>query len=173
MKRAIALPCILLLAYCGGSAAPSASYEEEGAYSGGGAEAPMADDDGAYGSDDAGGEATEAEMDVAPSMVREPGMQPEPYPPQNGGTTTVRRPGPGSDLYDELVQTSIDLDQATTLASVDCSSARDLRDRICDLSGRICEIADDNPDDDPTAERCRDGRARCRGAAQRVSQSCP
>lgn len=163
MKRAIALPCILLLAYCGGSAAPSSSYEEESTY-GGGAEAPM--------SDDAGGEATESEgMDGTSSMVREPGMQPEPYPPQTG--TTVRRPGPGSDLYDELVQASIDLDQATTLASVDCSSARDLRDQICDLSSRICEIADDNPDDDPTVERCRDGRARCRGASNRVAQSCP
>lgn len=157
------LPYILLacvLTSCGGSASqPSAGYEEEADYSAGGGEAPMADD-----SAGADGAATT-------SVSEEPGMMPEPYPPQ--GVTTVRQVGPGSDLYDELVQASIDLDQATTLAAVDCSSARDLRDRICDLSGRICEIADDNPNDDPTAERCRDGRARCRGASNRVSQSCP
>ena len=160
MKQLLFLLSMFVLAHCGGSAAPS-SYEEESAY--GGEEAPM--------SDDAGGEATETgSMDVAPSMVREPGSDTGMAPVPSG---TVRRAGPGSNLYDELVQASIDLDQATTLSTVDCSSARDLRDRICELSERICDIADDHPDDDPTAERCRDGEARCRGASNRVRQSCP
>ncbi len=148
MKRVCAILLLLGLVHCGGSASPSVTEEAGG--------------DGAY-SDSAGGaEATSVRTGA------EPGIE-----PSIDTGTTEQSPGPGSDLYGELVQASIDLDNATTLAAVDCTSARDLRDRICDLSSRICEIASDNPDDRPTADRCADGRARCEGASDRVAQSCP
>lgn len=147
MKRVCAVLSLFLI-HCGGSASPSVTEEAGG--------------DGAY-ADTAGGAETTS---VHAGGVREPGMEPS----IDSGTTVQ---GADSDLYSELVQASIDLDNATTLAAVDCTSARDLRDRICELSSRICDIASDNPDDQPTAERCADGRARCEGASDRVAQSCP
>jgi hypothetical protein len=62
-----------------------------------------------------------------------------------------------------------------TLASraPDCPVARSLRDRICDLSGRICTIADRNPSEAQVGDRCRDSRDSCTRAARDVAEACP
>lgn len=79
--------------------------------------------------------------------------------------------GAGS-VWARLVDTEDDLHDALGLASVDCGTARELRDRICELGDRICDIASDHPDDDVTEDRCEDGRDRCRNASRRVESRC-
>ncbi|HVU04621.1 MAG TPA: hypothetical protein VHE30_22840 [Polyangiaceae bacterium] len=59
------------------------------------------------------------------------------------------------------------LDQAVQLASPDCPTARSLRDRICELSGRICRLTS-GPD-----PLCKDSSARCESAKTRVASECP
>lgn len=71
-----------------------------------------------------------------------------------------------------LVDTEDALHDALGLSSVDCDSARDLRDRICELGDRICSIASDHPDDHVTEDRCEDGRDRCERARRRVDDRC-
>jgi hypothetical protein len=71
-----------------------------------------------------------------------------------------------------LVDTEDALHDALGLSSVDCDSARDLRDRICELGDRICSIANDHPDDHVTEDRCEDGRDRCERARRRVDDRC-
>ncbi|MEM9067947.1 MAG: hypothetical protein AAGE52_05550 [Myxococcota bacterium] len=85
---------------------------------------------------------------------------------QPGAEPTVQ------ESYDELTSFSAEFDRTLELATIDCESARNLRDRICELSARICGIAEENPADLPTAERCEDGSTRCESASERVASSC-
>ena len=61
---------------------------------------------------------------------------------------------------------------ASALAADRCPSAEELRDRICDLAARICEIAELHPADGPTTERCADANARCVRASESVTERC-
>lgn len=61
---------------------------------------------------------------------------------------------------------------ARALAADRCPSAEELRDRICDLAARICEIAELHPTDQATAQRCADADARCTRASERVAERC-
>lgn len=59
------------------------------------------------------------------------------------------------------------LDEALQLAN--CDDAFGHRDAICDLSERICAIAEEHP---RAADRCDDAVARCASARERVSDEC-
>jgi hypothetical protein len=63
------------------------------------------------------------------------------------------------------------LEGALRLSTPDCTTAWALRDRICDLSTRLCGIAEQSNDPD-VAARCTDGRARCERATTRVRAQC-
>jgi hypothetical protein len=51
----------------------------------------------------------------------------------------------------------------------DCQGACEAGARVCGLSERICDIAARHPGDDELEGRCADGRARCRGARERLA----
>jgi hypothetical protein len=63
------------------------------------------------------------------------------------------------------------LDGALTLSTPDCSMAWALRDKICDLAQRLCDIAGRSAEPE-VAERCTDGRSRCERATSRVRAGC-
>jgi hypothetical protein len=71
-----------------------------------------------------------------------------------------------------LADASRALDESLALATPDCPTARALRDRICELSGRLCALSQSDPTPEMTSA-CADGHARCNKAKERVSASCP
>ena len=79
---------------------------------------------------------------------------------------------PGQEEWDSLLSMDSQLEETFELANVDCDSARDLSQSICELAGRVCEIAEETSDP-TTAERCEDGQARCSRAQDRTSNVCP
>lgn len=143
---------------------------------------------------------TRSESDEAPAMEVASEAPPAPSAPSSPGgagsrvpqTTTVETVQVGratSDSSDSsertitgntsagnawarLVDTEDSLHDALGLASVDCDSARELRDRICELGNRICTIANEHPDDRVTEDRCEDGQDRCERARRRVDDRC-
>ena len=54
----------------------------------------------------------------------------------------------------------------------DCRAAPALRDRICELSKRICAIADRDPNDHVLAQTCERAREACEQATLRVGHAC-
>ena len=59
-------------------------------------------------------------------------------------------------------------------APPDCTHIGQLRDNICALAGRICEIADRQPSGSTAAEHCADGKARCKTAIDAArTRGCP
>ena len=64
------------------------------------------------------------------------------------------------------------LDDTLALATPDCPTARALRDRICELSTKLCALSGAQPGPE-IAAACADGRARCDRAKERVSAGCP
>jgi hypothetical protein len=102
---------------------------------------------------------------------------------QTGGegadATGVEPPPPGSDeelivTFDgEVEQIGLELSSALGAAGgPDCELAGELRDRICDLATRICEIAGRNPDHPDATRQCDDGQDRCTRATRDVADSC-
>lgn len=98
-----------------------------------------------------------------------------------GEMVRVEPPPPVSDEDRELLDgftpeaTALgeELDQALALGeAVDCGAARDLRDRICDLSERVCRIASRHPEEPEAGERCDDGQIRCDRAKSGVLGRC-
>lgn len=73
---------------------------------------------------------------------------------------------------EEVMSLEQELGDALELATVDCGRARELRDRICDLAERICQISGRHPEDGEVRERCSDGRSRCERATGSVGGSC-
>jgi hypothetical protein len=69
-----------------------------------------------------------------------------------------------------LADASKELGNAWALASPDCAILRPLRDRICELSVRICLLAGPDPE---IKARCDDGKRRCSDAKDRVGSQCP
>jgi hypothetical protein len=55
----------------------------------------------------------------------------------------------------------------------DCSAARDLRDRICDLADAICALAARAGAPHEIMDRCTSARASCERARSEVSNACP
>jgi hypothetical protein len=74
-----------------------------------------------------------------------------------------------SGLYSELIQAFDHMAQA--LSAPDCVSAAVFRDRVCELSERICRLADERPSAGATQHW--DGRARCGDARRSFATSCP
>jgi hypothetical protein len=98
--------------------------------------------------------------------------------PERPGPTT---PGPSADeqevahTYDDLLRANVDLHDAQAQAAApDCARIAPLRDNICALAARICQIADRQPPGSPTAGHCTDGKARCQAAVEAArSRGCP
>lgn len=55
----------------------------------------------------------------------------------------------------------------------DCTSARDLRDRICDLSDAICALAARDGAPHEIMDKCTSARTSCEHARTEVSNACP
>ncbi len=77
-----------------------------------------------------------------------------------------------SDAYNALLDADRNLGSSLSLATIDCRSAREFRDRICELSQRICDLAHAGADR-ATQQRCEDGATRCERASRRVAAACP
>lgn len=101
----------------------------------------------------------------------------EAAPADTGGGEAAGSAGPmveqeevGDDsvqLVDEQGLAMGALEDALRLAN--CDDAFGHRDAICDLSERICAIADDHP---RAADRCADAEDRCANARERVADEC-
>jgi hypothetical protein len=97
------------------------------------------------------------------------------------GAPPVGAPMPGSMQMERaedragpsIEMLSRDLESALTLSTPDCPTAHLLRDRICELSRRICGLSDERRDDHELVERCGDARARCQRAVDRTQSACP
>lgn len=77
-------------------------------------------------------------------------------------------------VLDRALQSlSSDLDRALSLSVPDCSYAALLRDQICELAERVCNLADRNRHVPDLAGRCAEGRESCTRATERVRASCP
>ena len=63
------------------------------------------------------------------------------------------------------------MESALTLATPDCTTAWALRDKICDLAQRLCDIAGRSAEPE-VADRCTDGKSRCARATARVRAGC-
>jgi len=72
---------------------------------------------------------------------------------------------------DEMEALASDLDRTLRLSAPDCTTAWNLRDRICELADRLCDLAGRSEEPD-VAERCTDGKTRCERATRRVRASC-
>jgi hypothetical protein len=78
--------------------------------------------------------------------------------------------------YQQLLKAHADLHaaQAQAQPQADCARIGQLRDNICALAGRICEIANREPPGSTAAAHCADGKARCRTAIDAVrTRGCP
>ena len=59
-------------------------------------------------------------------------------------------------------------------AAPDCARIVQLRDNICALAARICQLADRQPAGTPMADLCTDGKARCQAAIEASqARGCP
>jgi hypothetical protein len=81
--------------------------------------------------------------------------------------------------YEQLLRAHADLHAARAQAqppgaAADCARIGQLRDNICALAGRICEIADREPPGSTAAEHCADGKTRCKDAIDAArTRGCP
>jgi hypothetical protein len=81
--------------------------------------------------------------------------------------------------HDELRRLEAKLDEPAVQAAVpDCARIGQLRDNICDLATRICQIAGRQPQGSTAAAhasgQCVDGTLRCKNAVERAqSRGCP
>ena len=77
--------------------------------------------------------------------------------------------------HEELRRLDAELRAADAQAvAPDCARIGQLRDNICALAARICQIAERQPPGSTTAERCTDGKARCKSAVESAqARGCP
>lgn len=98
--------------------------------------------------------------------------------PATPGAELPKSTEPPADTLDaegtlrELLLAEKQLGEAVALAAPDCTTARGLRDRICELATRLCLISSPSPDLDLKA-KCVDGKARCERAREKVGERCP
>ena len=114
-----------------------------------------------------------AEEKAAPSSVDE---SQEAAPAQQGAPAagyapSTTKPETESARASDIETWSKQLEGALALSAPDCTTAWALRDRICDLAQRLCDVAGRSAEPE-VAERCTDGRARCERATTRVRASC-
>ena len=102
------------------------------------------------------------------------------------GCASAARPGPTTPAasadeqelaraYDELLRAGGEFRTAHAETAVpDCARIGQLRDNICALSVRVCQLADRQPPGSPAAEYCTDGKARCQAAIEAAhARGCP
>jgi hypothetical protein len=101
--------------------------------------------------------------------------------------TAPGRPGPttpgtaaddelqAAQAHDELLRADGDLHAAAAQAAApDCARIGQLRDNICALAARICQIAGRLPAGSASADLCADGKTRCRTAVDSAqARGCP
>jgi len=100
--------------------------------------------------------------------------------------STGARPGPTTPAaspdeqelaraHDELLRAADEFrTEHTETAAPDCARLGPLRDNICALAARICQLADRQPPGAPAAEYCSDGKARCQAAVEASqARGCP
>ena len=77
--------------------------------------------------------------------------------------------------YDDLLRADGELRAAhSQSAPPDCARIGQLRDNICALAARICQLADRQPPGSPATESCTDGKARCQAAVEASqARGCP
>ena len=92
-------------------------------------------------------------------------------PPAGYAPSSTRPEGEESARPSDIETWSRQLEGALALSAPDCTTAWALRDRICDLAQRLCDVAGRSAEPE-IAERCTDGRARCQRATTRVRASC-
>ncbi len=98
--------------------------------------------------------------------------------PREGARGPGEPPPPGEQeaagAYDELRRLDADLLRSDAQVTPDCQRVDQLRDNICALAVRICQIADRQPAGSPPAAQCADGKARCKSAVERAqARGCP
>ena len=91
--------------------------------------------------------------------------------PAPGYAPSTTRPEEESARPSDIETWSKQLEGALALSAPDCTTAWALRDRICDLAQRLCDVAGRSAEPE-LAERCTDGRSRCERATTRVRASC-
>jgi hypothetical protein len=64
------------------------------------------------------------------------------------------------------------LDDTLAAGAPDCATVKLLRDRICELSARICRIAEESAPNPELAAHCADGKPRCERAKSKVAGPC-
>jgi hypothetical protein len=76
--------------------------------------------------------------------------------------------------HDELRRLDGELLRSDAQVTPDCQRVDQLRDNICALAVRICQIADKQPAGSAAAAHCADGKARCKNAIERAqARGCP
>lgn len=77
--------------------------------------------------------------------------------------------------HDELRRLDTELRAADAQAAApDCARIGQLRDNICALAARICQIAERQPPGSTTADRCADSKTRCKNAVDNAeARGCP
>jgi hypothetical protein len=100
------------------------------------------------------------------------------YGPHERGPTTPAATADEQELaraYDELRRADGDLHAASAQAAApDCARIGELRDNICALAARICQIADRQPPGSTAVDQCNDGKARCKAAIDGAqARGCP
>jgi hypothetical protein len=68
-----------------------------------------------------------------------------------------------------LTEAERQLSDTVRAAAPDCEHARGLRDRICELAARICQLVEADPS---AKNHCDDGRKRCSSASTKVATQC-
>ena len=91
--------------------------------------------------------------------------------PAPGYAPSTTRPEEEGARASDIETWSKQLEGALALSAPDCTTAWALRDRICDLAQRLCDVAGRSAEPE-LAERCTDGRSRCERATTRVRASC-
>ena len=71
-----------------------------------------------------------------------------------------------------VAELMVDFERAIELSAPDCPQAGELRESICDLAGRICDIAREHPSDVEVLDKCQRGRERCASAGERLAARC-
>jgi hypothetical protein len=92
-------------------------------------------------------------------------------------------PGPTAAEQQDLEKAYVDLRRfdsqlqnvdSTAAATPDCGQITQLRDSICALAARICQLAARDTSPTIATERCADGQTRCKSAIERAqARGCP
>ena len=99
----------------------------------------------------------------------------EAEPSSQAPVLSAAPPSPQQDLGSVPMAEAYDAEEHATGAQAgpDCSSARDLRDRICELAEAICALAARSDAAPETIASCETSRTSCKDARERVAAACP